>query len=183
MRLHTNTLETWDAYAAAYGSHSLSALMRPTAGGLPGVGIEATARGSRSHTRSLDVYLTGTSTRRPNGRDADDYAATWDEWGMFLARLFAADPTMVAGTVARPIYANAEHFRWVTGGRYDTLTPDAQHRNHRWEFSGRSAAGAYMVHECSGGPAPCGAIRRFANSTAWLADNGMVPAIGTAAGR
>lgn len=137
-------------------------------GNLPGVGIDAMAHGSRSHVRSLEVKLTGTSTRRPNDRGAsDDYAATWDEWGMFLARMFAADPDMVAGTVKNPIYACADHFRWSTGGRYDTLTADAQHRNHRWEFSGMFATGNASVFECSGGKSPCGAIRRMLRGDTW----------------
>lgn len=148
-------------------------------GNLPGVDVDVAARGSRSHVRSLDVYLTGTSSRRPNNRGAHggyDYAATWDEWGMFLARLYAADPAMVAGTVARPIYANAEHFRWATAGRFDTLTPAQQHGGvgHRWEYDGwESVTGSYVVHTCARGKSPCGAVRRFAVTAGYLADNGM----------
>lgn len=137
------------------------ATARDSALALPGVDVDVTARGSRSHARSLDVYLTGTSSRRPNNRgNGDDYAATWDEWGMFLARLFAADPDMVAGTVANPIYACAAHFHWATGSRFYSLTPDKQHRNHRWEYGGEAIAGGFTVSGCTCGPNPCGAYRR-----------------------
>jgi hypothetical protein len=61
--------------------------------------------GSRSDLQAFDVVLNGSGRNQPWGRDYQ--AATWDEWGMFLAEVFNYD-------------------------RFDTLTPRHQHRNHRW---------------------------------------------------
>lgn len=176
MRLHTNHLTASDAFGAVFGT-----LARYYYGGnlptdltigtgllkMSGVRVDVMAHGSRSHTRSLEVKLTGTSGRRPNpgtgGRyPTDDHAATWDEWGMFLTRLYDADPAMVCGSVSRPIYAGAEHFNWATGNRYNDLTPEDQ---HRWEHAGSAATGRYSVSECK-----CGAIRRH-GSASYVTEN------------
>lgn len=128
MRIHSDTLTPADVYAAARAAG-------------PGVGVTVTRHGSRSRSHALDVKLTGTSSRRPNsgngGRFRDDdpgapyaHAATWDEWGMFLARLFDVDPA--ARCWAYP--GGRVDFDAVTRGRFDTLTPDEQHRLHRWDF-------------------------------------------------
>lgn len=121
MRIHSDTLTPADVYAAA-----------DAAG--PGVHVTLTRHGSRSRSHALEVKLTGTSSRRPNGgnrgADSDAYAATWDEWGMFLARLFDVDPDATCWA-----YPNGgTDFDIVTRGRFDTLTPDEQHRLHRWNF-------------------------------------------------
>jgi hypothetical protein len=145
MRIHSDTLtrqDITDALAAAG----------------PGVTADDIRRkGSRSRAQSWDVYLFGTSSHRPNARDyaADEYAATWDEWGMVLGHLFRVDPNATVPGV----YADGEHFRWVTGGRFDTLTPADGHRRHRWEFSGDSVTGSYSVQRCE-----CGAVNRWLNS-------------------
>lgn len=110
-------------------------------------------QGSRSRANGFDVILTGSSPRRQNG--GTDYAATWDEWGIFLAALFAVDPAMVT-----PYYDNAEHFHWSTGGRFlpGNLRPSTRctrKGGHKWEWAGQTATGSYTVHECE-----CGAIMR-----------------------
>lgn len=62
-----------------------------------------TAHRSTTHTTAAEVHLVsdvkepGSKRRRPNsgthGADgAEVWAATWDEWGWFLAEVFAADP-------------------------------------------------------------------------------------------
>lgn len=107
------------------------------------------AHGSRTREHAFEVQLLGTSTRRPNsgsrGVGRDDYAATWDEWGIFLADLFEADPDIVC----QP-YNGAADFYYKTDGRYESLRKEDQHRNHKWEFA---APGA---QECN-----CGAVRRW----------------------
>jgi hypothetical protein len=143
MRLHTNTLAHHHLYAAALS--------------LPGVNVTFSEHGSRSHARAFDVSLTGTSNHRPNSgtRGAEwngDYAATWDEWGMFLGYLFDVDSEMVAGTVKRPTYNGSSDFHYLTDWRFETLTPETQHRNHRWQF-----AGVPREQACT-----CGAVRRWA---------------------
>ena len=111
--------------------------------------------GLRKRARSLGVTLEGSSPRCPNGGASGagtGYAATWDEWGIFLAALFRADDSL---TIPRA-YEDAEHFGWSTCYRYDKLTRDAQHRTHRWEVAGMAATGSYRVEGCE-----CGAMRRF----------------------
>ena len=138
-------------------SDSLDALEIRKAARIAGVAFTRfNLKGSRSHTGAFDVILTGSSTRRQNSNDNPDYAATWDEWGCFLGTLYAIDPAMVT-----PYYSSADHFHWITNGRYRATVGDDFERghNHRWEFSGESATGAYMVHGCARDG--CDAVRRF----------------------
>lgn len=122
------------------------------AAGMTGVDATIKVKGSRSHARAFDVKLTGTSGRRPNsGRygatdfGSDDHAATWDEWGMFLAALYAIDETIM---VPR-IYADAADFHFKTGNRFKTLEAADQCRNHRWEHAGRTDDGAHNLYTCN----------------------------------
>jgi hypothetical protein len=144
MRLHTDDL------------HPLLLRKAATLAGVTFTKFEQ--RGSRSRERAFDVILSGSSSRNQN-MGGQDKAATWDEWGIFLATLYTVDPAMTAGQN----YECADHFHWVTGDRYRTLTLAEQHANHKWEFSGETATGAYMVHECG----KCGAIRRFLHHQTW----------------
>lgn len=138
---------------------------------LPGVSAEATRHGSRTRRGAIELVLTGTSSHRPGFArdfDLDTYAGTWDEWGIVLERLFGLDPKMTSRD-----YLNHEHYRWVTGNRYDTLTADQQHRQHKWESDGRGATGAYYVSHCRG----CSAIlRRLASPERYADVFGSVPA-------
>lgn len=76
---------------------------------------------SNSHRRAFDVALRGNGqrhTRRPNPgfRGAlrnDEYAATHDDWGYFLAAVYAQDPNAKTGE-----YHNAEDFHAKTKGMY-----------------------------------------------------------------
>lgn len=103
--------------------------------GMKGVAASVSVHGSRSRKGALEVKLTGTSTRRPNSgtgvRDSDDYAATWDEWGMFLAYLFEIDPEATCD-----YYTDEGDFIWKTNWRFESLTAPYQHKNHKWEYSG-----------------------------------------------
>jgi hypothetical protein len=141
MRMHSDFIEDLDVRKAARAA-----------------GVDFTRfdlKGSRTRDHAFDVILTGSSSRRQNG--GSDYAATWDEWGVFLGTLFALDPRMVTTP-----YESGAHFDWSTGGQYrDGASPD-RHKNHKWEWFGSSATGNYHAHECQ-----CGAIRRF------LAHNGF----------
>jgi hypothetical protein len=79
--------------------------------------------GSRSHDRAWDIVLESDGTvnkRRVNpgtarGGDRFDlpYAATWDQWGVIFAHIFAADPG--ASCYA---YGDAADFHDKTGGRF-----------------------------------------------------------------
>ena len=91
-------------------------------------------KGSKSRDHAFDVILSGSSPRRRNsGRSVDrtnDYAATWDEWGIFLAELFRRDPAIKC-----TYYRDAADFHWQTGSRFRSLTRDKQHRVHNWTYS------------------------------------------------
>lgn len=97
---------------------------------------------SRSHTRYFDVILTGESRRHQNG--GPDMAATWDQWGVFLAYLYHADRDMVCGTVKSPVYSGRDDFDYKTDYRFDyegnmNLTgwwPTDAHGDHTFRFSG-----------------------------------------------
>lgn len=139
MRLHTDRLAPSDVHRAT------------TAAGMTGVFAVVTVHGSRSRARGLEVKLTGTSSRRPNSGGCGaggDYAATWDEWGMFLAALYELDPEMIAGSPSRPAYASRAAFHAATHGRFLTLTADAQHgrAGHKW---GPSGDGNRARRECT----------------------------------
>jgi hypothetical protein len=145
MRIHGNDITdaTLAHAAASHGMTSVTVLFEP--------------HGSRSRARAYEVQLRGTSPRRPNSggygpldTDSGLHAATWDEWGMFLAAVFAADPSV---TIPR-LYDDAVHFHWATANRFRTLTADQQHRTgHRWEYVGPSLTGTYTVRQCKGCPA------------------------------
>lgn len=132
MKLHSDILTMTDI-AVATRAH-----------GMTGVYADTEFAGSRSREFAFVVHLTGTSSRRPNGGTrgadhSDDYAATWDEWGMFLAALYRVDPQMLAGgSAGRPTYASAEAFHAATGDRFETLTAPYQHGagGHQWEAVG-----------------------------------------------
>lgn len=143
MKIHSDVLEHEDFFAAKSAAGEM-------------VGFEVTRRGSRKRSHGFEFSLTGTSSRRPNNQQAwmewDDYAATWDEWGMFLAYLFDKDPNATVPGV----YENGEDFHWKTNYRFgeDGVTPETQHggAGHRWEF--------YTVGEFHCKSADCDAVRR-----------------------
>jgi hypothetical protein len=118
-----------------------------------GVSLAMTRHGSRTHSHAFNVTLEGSSNRRPNpgsgqGGDPDARAATWEEWGMFLARVFAADPA--ARTTGGGGYDGADDYHWQTGDRFRTLTPNGQHKRHAWQV------GTPGEQRCE-----CGAVRRW----------------------
>lgn len=146
MRIHTDKLTRADMLEAIKSA------------GVDFIRLEE--RGSRTRARAFDFILTGSGRHGTQGSygDMTDRApksGTWDEWGIVLGELFRRDPAAVVPHV----YDSGEHFRWATGGRFDTLTPAAQHIRHRWQYDGRCVTGAYYVSTCA-----CGAVRR------WMAD-------------
>lgn len=106
MRIHTDHLTTSDIYTAA--RHARVDV------------VVLTEHGSRSRDHAFNVKLEGESRRRPNGGAsgkgyASGYAATWDQWGVFLAILFDIDPAMVT-----PYDASREAFLARTAERFMT---------------------------------------------------------------
>jgi hypothetical protein len=108
--------------------------------------------GSRSRAKGFKFSLEGSSPYRRNFSN-DGPAATWDEWGIFLAHLFSVDCQSHCGARG---YRDEEHFHWCTGNRFRTLTPQLQHKRHKWEYQGSACTGSYSVAECQ-----CGALQRW----------------------
>ena len=127
MRIHSDNLNSQDFHNAIHAS------------GMTGVHMDVFfSTGSRRREVGYEVKLVGTSNRPPMGGSMhDEKAATWDEWGMFLAALFDADPDMLAGPSGRPAYDGKGNFHEATGHRYLTLTAADQHRNHKWLNDGK----------------------------------------------
>jgi hypothetical protein len=148
MRLHTDTITADHLTDAARTA---------------GVGLTYSRHGSRTRHHAWEITLTGSSPYPrnpggpgvPDGYDPTERAATWDQWGIFLAHLFRQDPNATTRD-----YLSGEHYRWATGNRYDTLTPTEQHKRHKWATTGDSVTGTYFVQECG-----CGAILRRLHAT------------------
>lgn len=100
---------------------------------------------SRSHRLAFEILLSGDSPYSTNsgryGASNEGQAAAWDQWGIFLAVMFEADP-MIKVTGA---YRNAAHFHHVTGGRFSRdhvgtevvrSQESAAYRRtaHRWQY-------------------------------------------------
>lgn len=112
MWIHTNALDR-DLYAA----------LPPDVDLMGYVGLLEQA-GSRSHARKVRVHLGSSSDTTPDGkkrrwsnsgkRGAGGFrAATYDEWGHFLARVFAADYTARCSQ-----YYSRDDFHKKTDGKY-----------------------------------------------------------------
>lgn len=110
-----------------------------------------TLHGSRSRDHAFDVILSSHNGRQA-GWGLDYQAATWDEWGIFLAYIFDADPDAVCWA-----YKSADDFHWQTGDRFRTLTRDQQCKRHKWGLGRPNVTHSYSVSECR----KCGAVRRW----------------------
>lgn len=109
MRIHSDHLTTADVYNAA--RHARVDI------------VELTEHRSQSRDHAFSVKLEGESRRRPNGGAsgkgyASGYAATWDQWGVFLAILFDVDPGAFCGNAKRPTYADRDDFNHKTSHRF-----------------------------------------------------------------
>ena len=102
--------------------------------------------GSTVRDRAFEVKLVGGfevhSARRPNNRGRHgnvDYAATWDQWGVFLRHLYQIDPRMVCGSPSRPVYGSLTAFNAHTDHRFEVnaagaaMWPRDEHGDHRWQ--------------------------------------------------
>lgn len=107
--------------------------------------------GSRTHVRKFDVLLSGDSNRMQNNASGDQ-AATWDQWGTFLAELFRLDP----GAVVPSTYWSKDYFHWATGGRF----MGAKYKTCRQHD---------FVWASQGARCKCGAINRSMTRNEWFA--------------
>lgn len=112
MKIHTDTLTVSDVHTAARVAR---------------VDLELSEHGSRSRDHAFAVHLQGESRRRPNRQVDSGYAATWDQWGVFLSVLFDLDGAghtfgpsapMFAGDAGSPVYADRDDFHRKTGDRF-----------------------------------------------------------------
>lgn len=83
MRIHTDNLTEFDLYRAARDAKVTF--------------VRLATYGSRSHKRAFDVVLSGSSPYRTQADGRQDFAATWDEWGVFFANLFLRDESVMVG--------------------------------------------------------------------------------------
>jgi hypothetical protein len=149
MRIHTNA--TPEQIRAAINS-------------VPTVYTERlTEHRSNTHARAFELNLSGSGRHGGQYGNRDAKSATWDEWGVVMAGIFAADPTTrMGGSQRNPVYANADDFHWQTGGRFADGMPNTMHVQHKWEFQGWSATRSYSVATCKGGKGhPCSAVKRW----------------------
>ena len=114
--------------------------------------VKCDRSGSRSRDHKYNVNLEGESRRAPNqrGMSYGAKAATWDQWGVFLAVLFDIDPNMVCGPSEKNAYYNgrddfhhktADRFRSIGGGWDEVTTgegywPADAHGDHTFKFNG-----------------------------------------------
>lgn len=135
MRIHSDILTVADVYDAVSD--------------LPGVYVTVSENGSRTHRKGFEVSLEGNGYARNTGSYGSDRStpgATWDEWGVFLARLFDVDPRALPGSVKYPVYVDAGDFHRKTATRFADLTlPEDTHKRHTWEYS----AGLITCKKCT----------------------------------
>lgn len=89
MKIHSDTLTLSDIRNAVPNGCYLAAFDHKD--DYTSIGEE----GSRKRSRGYVVRLSGSS--KYNMQRLPDKAATWDEWGIFIAALFAADPNAICG--------------------------------------------------------------------------------------
>jgi hypothetical protein len=105
MRLHTNILTP----KTIHGQHVVFETRLKVEGPF----------GSRSHRHAYEITLRGIGPHhRKNAQNTSDNsisekAATYDEWGKFIADLFRADPDAKIGP-----YNDRTDFRAKTNGKY-----------------------------------------------------------------
>lgn len=124
MRIHTSATEP-DVRAAAL-------VARATI-------VRLSEHGSRTCERAFEVILEGESSRARNGgrygTETSNKAATWDQWGVFLAALYRTDPQLVCWA-----YSGAHEFHMRTAERFlwgKTLQngwPEDAHGDHSWTW-------------------------------------------------
>ena len=90
MKIHTNVLTARTIFASVPEGCYLAYFTT-----LDGRETNLDQVGSRSHDRAYVVRLSGTSKNAMRG--LPDHAATWDEWGIFIAELFKLDPDAKIG--------------------------------------------------------------------------------------
>ena len=87
------------------------------------------SHGSKSHARAFEVQLESWAQVKGDGRrvgnsgsygamSGGDYAATFDEWGWFLAALYRVDQDMICGSAKNPVYEGSLDYAMKTAETY-----------------------------------------------------------------
>jgi hypothetical protein len=131
MRIHTDTLNEQDVWQAcrALGLYP----------------ERLSTHKSRKRKHGIELQISGSSPRM--AQSGDWQAATWDEWGALLGRLFNLDPTMTC-----TYYVDAEFFHEQTDGRFKAGdVPEDTHAQHKWcyDFEKSQPWGGSAVHYCN----------------------------------
>ena len=126
MRIHSNTLTVTDLVESARKANVTF--------------TRNTTHGSKKRKLAYDVILSGNSPFNQNRGNAK--AATWDQWGIFLAELYKRDNEMFTTS-----YPDMDTFNYATCHRFESLTIENQHIRHKWE----TVAPYYAVCECGAG--------------------------------
>ena len=100
MRIHTNELMSGDFMNLAEHIDEIE------------IAVLDSGLGSRSHDRAYEIRLVGSSKYAPRNMPGCK-AATYREWGRFLALVFKYDPSAKCGG-----YKNVEDFDAKTGGEF-----------------------------------------------------------------
>lgn len=129
---------------------------------VPGVHLHKfSEHGSRRRDHTLDVFLVGHGkTGGQWGAPGGLKTASWDDWGMVLARLYIIDPLLWTRQ-----YPDRREFNTYTADRFMetrhqgaglwapvVFDPDPIHHAHRWEFEGISDTGGSLF-SCKGSKA------------------------------
>jgi hypothetical protein len=144
MRIHSDTL----TFAGVFNAMNVAGVWATT--------LEL--KGSRKRDHAFEVKLSGDSPFRQNG--GSEMAATWDQWGIFLAYLYSRDPDMIAQYYAKSkmpeLQSSKAIFEYATGNRFDDLTLQQSHRRHRWEPILTEEGRGTCTSICE-----CGAVQRW----------------------
>lgn len=106
MKIHSDTLTTRDIHKAVPDGCYLAYFST-----LDGRTVFIDTIGSRSHDRAYIVRLSGSG--KTNMRGLPDKAATYEEWGYFIANLFTQDESAICGN-----YKSAADFDFKTESRF-----------------------------------------------------------------
>jgi len=131
MRIHTDTLTHAQVFVAAQAVNTYPEVL--------------TTHGSRKRKHAFEVQLSGSSPR--DAQSGQWKAATWDEWGAFIGRIFALDPN-----ASMSYYEDAETFHRVTCDRFrEGTVPADTHAQHKWvyDFEKSNPWGGSPVHYCN----------------------------------
>lgn len=104
--------------------------------GIEGASLLMQEKKSRSKARRFDVHFDAEPMKgRRQSQHYDDgrpvTGITYDEWGLFIDRIYRLDPSARVGP-----YRNRDHFRAVTDYRFDTLLWANQCPRHRFVATG-----------------------------------------------